>query len=247
MHEFTGSFLVIFLIGTFTAAFVTGLAGFAFGMVAAAIWLHALSPVQVTALIVFYALLVQSHAVWKIRQVLNMRRLLPFIAGSAVGIPAGIGLLTWATPASLRLAVGVLLIAFSLYNLLRPKLPVVTQAQLSLDSAVGVCNGILAGSTGLAGILPMIWSGMRGWAGTEQRAVFQPTAVATFLMMIAWMGGTATLTLEIGRLFVIGLPALAAGTWLGWKLYGRLDEALFRKLVLWLLLASGAALVVNAL
>ena len=37
--------LIIFLIGTFLAAFVTGLAGFAFGMVAAAIWPDALSQI----------------------------------------------------------------------------------------------------------------------------------------------------------------------------------------------------------
>ncbi len=34
-----------------------------------------------------------------------------------------------------------------------------------------------------------------------------------------------------------------AGTWLGWKSYGRIDEAAFRKIVLYLLLASGLALV----
>ncbi|MGH8703228.1 MAG: sulfite exporter TauE/SafE family protein, partial [Burkholderiales bacterium] len=75
------------------------------------------------------------------------------------------------------------------------------------------------------------------------RAVFQPTAVATFLMTIIWLGGAGVLTADIARLFAIGLPALIAGTWLGWKLYGRLDEATFRKVVLGLLLASGVALV----
>jgi hypothetical protein len=34
------------------------------------------------------------------------------------------------------------------------------------------------------------------------------------------------------------------GTWLGFKLYGRLDDAAFRKAVLVLLLISGAALVI---
>jgi uncharacterized membrane protein YfcA len=42
--------LAIFLLGTFAAAFVTGLAGFAFGMVAAGIWLFALTPAQTTTL-----------------------------------------------------------------------------------------------------------------------------------------------------------------------------------------------------
>jgi uncharacterized protein len=36
---------------------------------------------------------------------------------------------------------------------------------------------------------------------------------------------------------------LFAGTWLGMKLYGRLDEATCRKIVLVLLLLSGAVLV----
>ena len=88
--------LAVFLVGAFTAAFVTGLAGFAFGMVAAAIWLHALTPTQTTALIVAYAFLVQGYAVWKLRRTLNVGRVIPFIAGSAVGIPAGIVILKWA-------------------------------------------------------------------------------------------------------------------------------------------------------
>lgn len=235
--------LAILLVGTFAAAFVTALAGFAFGMVATSIWLYALTPIQVTALIVAYALLVQGYAVWKLRRALNARRLTPFIAGSAVGIPAGVFVLKWASPPDLRIAVGVLLVGFSLYNLIRPKLPEAKKAGVALDTTVGVLNGLLGGSTGLGGILPTIWCGLRGWSKDEQRAVFQPTAVATFLLILVWLGGTGTITADIARLFAIGLPALIAGTWLGWKLYGRLDEATFRKTVLYLLLVSGVALV----
>ena len=38
-------------------------------------------------------------------------------------------------------------------------------------------------------------------------------------------------------------PALLAGTWLGLRLYGKLDEGGFRRVVLLLLLISGVALV----
>ena len=237
--------LAIFLAGAFVAAFVTGLAGFAFAMVAAAIWLHALTPTQAIVLIVAYALLVQGYAVWKLRRAMNFNRLLPFIVGSAVGIPIGLALLKWAAPSQLRIAVGVLLIAFSLYNLARPKLPEVKQAGALLDGSVGVFNGLLGAATGLGGILPTIWCGLRGWTKEEQRAVFQPTAAATFLMTIFWFGGSGTITADMVRLFVIGLPALIAGSWLGWKLFGRIDEATFRKIVLGLLLASGVMLVAS--
>src|SRR5262245_18750875 len=98
--------LAVFLCGTSVAAFVLGLVGFAFGIVAAGIWLHALTPAETTSLIAAYALLVQSHATWKLRRALNVRRLIPFIAGSAVGIPAGILALKWAPPSEIRTAAG---------------------------------------------------------------------------------------------------------------------------------------------
>ena len=112
------------------------------------------------------------------------------------------------------------------------------------DAGVGLLNGILAGITGLAGILVTIWCGLRGWPKDQQRAVFQPVAVAIFAMSALWLGAKATISSETIRLFFFGLPALLAGTWLGLKLYGRVNEATFRKVVLMLLLLSGVALLV---
>lgn len=237
--------VAVFLIGTFAAAFVAGLAGFAFGLIAAAIWLHALSPAEAAALVVAYALLVQGYAVWKLRRAIDVARVVPFFIGSAIGIPGGIVVLRLASATHLRIGVGALLIVFSLYNLVRPKLPHLTSAGRGADGVIGLLNGALAGSTGLGGILPAIWSGVRGWTRDEQRAVFQPTAVITFAMTIAWLGGSGAVTWQIVQLFMFGLPALAAGTWLGWAFYGRLDEASFRQVVLLLLLASGLILIAS--
>jgi hypothetical protein len=46
------------------------------------------------------------------------------------------------------------------------------------------------GSTGLASILIVIWSALRGWQRDEQRAPFQPTGVATFLITMIGLAGT---------------------------------------------------------
>jgi len=45
-------------------------------------------------------------------------------------------------------------------------------------------------------------------------------------------------------LFILGLPVLAIGTWIGWTVYDKLDEGLFRKGVLVRLLVSGIAFAV---
>jgi uncharacterized membrane protein YfcA len=60
-----------------------------------------------------------------------------------------------------------------------------------------------------------------------------------------WLGGMGLVGAETLHLFVIGLPVLLAGTWVGLRLYARLDEAGFRKVVLILLLISGLSLVVR--
>jgi uncharacterized protein len=236
--------LLLFAAGAFAAAFVTGIAGFAFGIVAASVWLHVLPPAQSTALIVAYGLIVQGVSVWKLRKAVKWSRLAPFLIGGAIGVPAGLGALHWASAAQLRIAVGALLILFSLYGLARPKLASASRAGVAADGAVGILNGAIGGATGLAGIAGVVWSSMRGWTPPEQRAVFQPAGVAVFAMTAIWLGGAGMVGLDTLKLFLIGLPALAIGTWAGLKAFGHLNEAAFRRIVLALLLLSGLSLVV---
>jgi uncharacterized membrane protein YfcA len=114
-------------------------------------------------------------------------------------------------------------------------MPAVKRGAGSAD-AVGTLNGILGGATGLAGVIVTIWCGVRGWPKDVQRTVFQPVGVTVFAMSAAWLGTRGEIDRDTVGLFFLGLPALAAGTWLGLKLFGRLDEFAFRKVVLFLLL-----------
>src|SRR5262245_50539352 len=236
--------LPLFLLATFAGALVAGLSGFAFGLVVSAIWLYILTPLQTATLIIAFGLIVQGYSVWKLRAALDWKKLWPFVAGAAVGVPAGVSILTWANPADVRMGVGVFLVLYSLYALLRPAIPPVKAGGAAADAGIGFLNGVLGGITGLAGILVTIWCGLRGWPKDVQRAVFQPVAVAIFAMSALWIGVRGAVTPEAIKLFLTGLPALFAGTWLGLKLYGRLNEATFRKIVLALLLLSGVLLVV---
>ena len=234
----------LFLAATFAAALVAGLAGFAFGLVAAAVWLHIITPVQTAALIIAFGLAVQGYAVWKLRHALDWRRLMPFVIGAALGVPLGVVVLKFANPAHVRAGVGVLLVLYSLYGLVRPALRPLP-ANAAADAGVGFLNGILGGMTGLAGVLVTIWCGLRGWSKDEQRTVFQPVGVAIFAMSAVWLGVGGSFGGDTARLFLLGLPALLLGTWLGLTLYGRLDDTAFRKVVLVLLLVSGGALLLQ--
>jgi hypothetical protein len=180
MPELLSIEVAIFLCGTFAAAFVTSLSGFAFAMVAARsgfMRFHrrkrtpSSPPMRSSsrgmlcgsydACLIHIALCHSSWAarwefLWALRLYAGLHR---FISGSA-----------WACCC-----------LFSLYNLTRPQLPQMKQAGRAADGAVGVLNGIIGGATGLAGIVTVIWTSMRGWSRDEQRAVFQRPALQAFL------------------------------------------------------------------
>jgi uncharacterized membrane protein YfcA len=209
--------------------------------VAASLWLCILTPVQTAALIVAFGLIVQGYSVWKLREALDWQRLWPFIAGAAIGVPAGVTLLTWSDPRSVRIAVGIILVLYSVYAFYRPTLKFSGGGRAS-DGGIGFLNGVLGGLTGLAGILVTIWCNLRGWPKDLQRTVFQRVAVAIFLMSAIWLGAKGTVTAETAKFFVMGLPCVLGGTWLGLKLFGRINEATFRRIVLALLFLSGVTL-----
>jgi uncharacterized protein len=236
--------LPLFIVATFAGALVAGLSGFAFGLVAASIWLYILTPLQSASLIIAFGLIVQGYSVWKLRSALDWGRLWPFILGAALGVPVGVSILTWGDPGHVRRGVGIFLTLYSLYALFRPAVAPVKSPGAAADAVVGFLNGALGGITGLAGILVTIWCGLRGWPKETQRTIFQPVAVAIFLMSAFWLGAKGAVTAETVELFVIGLPFLAIGTWLGLKLFGRIDEATFRKIVLALLFLSGVTLLI---
>src|SRR6516225_7708202 len=135
--------VAIYLTATFAAALVTGVAGFAFGLVAAGVWLHILMPMQTATLIIAFGLVVQGISVWKLRHALRWSRLWPFLLGAAVGVPLGVAILGWARPDYVRLTVGVVLVLYSAYSLARPAMKPVKAGGATADAGVGFLNGIL--------------------------------------------------------------------------------------------------------
>jgi uncharacterized membrane protein YfcA len=167
----------------------------------------------------------------------------PFIIGGAIGVPIGTMLLTSINPEYLRTGVGVLLVLYSIYGLAQPAFKPI-KAGVAADASIGVLNGLFAGVTGLPGLIVTIWAQLRGWPKDVQRTVFQPVMLAAIVVNAVALSLAGAVTAETVKLYLLGLPMLLAGLWSGFKLYGKLDDAAFRKVILLLLLVSGLALVV---
>jgi uncharacterized protein len=98
--------------------------------------------------------------------------------------------------------------------------------------------------TAMPGAVPTLWCDLHGVSRLEQRGIVQPfmlvIQVAAILLMLQAPAGD---TLYWGT-FILVLPAVVAGTWIGLRLFGQVDGCGFRKAVLVLLMLSGATLIV---
>ena len=155
-------------------------------------------------------------------------------------------LLNHINPVYLRFGVGVLLVLYTVYGLARPAFKPM-KIKTRSDIAIGVVNGLVGGLTGLGGIVSTISCQWRGWPKDVQRAVFQPVLFAAFVVISISMGITGAFTSETLELYGLGFPFMLAGLWIGFKLYGTIDDETFRKAVLVLLLLAGLSLIVTAL
>jgi uncharacterized protein len=238
--------LIVFCIAAFIGGFASGLAGFAMGFIVTAVWLHLVTPVETIALVVGCSLWTQGYGVWKLRKSLNWGQIAPFILAGTAGVPLGIIMLGSFNPDYVRAGIGILLLVYGCHGLLQPRFNPLHVGK-SVDAGIGFLNGALCGLTGLPGFIITVWCQMRGWPKDMQRTVFQPVmlaaSVATGLSLIA----TRQITWRIGELYLIALPALIAGLWLGFQLYGKLDDASFRKVLLWLLVFAGVTLLAGSL
>jgi hypothetical protein len=241
-----GLVFTLFALAAFAGGFVSGLSGFAMGLIVSGVWLHIITPMQTATLIAGYGLLTQGYGIFKLRHALDLQKAWPLALGTVIGIPVGVSILSYLNPAYLRFGVGVLLAIYSIYGLSRPVFAPVKIGR-GADIAIGISNGLLGGLTGLGGVISTISCQWRGWPKDVQRAVFQPVLFVAFVVISMSQAAAGSITRNTLTLYALGVPFLVAGLWSGFKLFGKIDDEIFRKTVLVLLLFAALSLIAPAL
>jgi uncharacterized membrane protein YfcA len=233
-------------LAAFLGGIVCGFAGFAFSAVAGAILLHVLEPLLAIPLMMLCSIMSQVTSLTVLRRLIAWRETLPLLIGGAAGVPLSLYLLTLVEPHTFRIAFGVFLASYALYMLARPAAAIMARAYSSFaHSAVGFAGGFVGGLTAMPGALPVIWCDLRGVPKEQQRGTIQPFILGMqILAVVTLLCIPGAVHRDLVTHAVLALPALAAGTFIGVSLFGRLDERKFRQAILLLLLMSGAAMIV---
>lgn len=243
MLDLTTSLVVS--LAVFAGAFVSGLAGFAFSAVAGAILLHVFPSREAVPLMMVCSVVIQIINLWALRQSIHWSGSIPLIAGGLLGIPIALHLLQSTDTHSLRLGFGFIVTLYAGYMLFRrPMADVGSRAASRYAVAlIGFGGGLVGGLTAMPGAVPTIWCDMRGMSKGGQRGLVQPFIAVMQVFAVALLLGQQSLSSKIALDLAVSAPAMLAGAALGILAFRHVNELAFRKIILVMLLLSGAALV----
>jgi uncharacterized membrane protein YfcA len=174
-------------------------------------------------------------------------RLIPVLLGMMPGILVGVTVLLIAGPVTAKAVAGVVVMIAAALPLLAPRFQLKVSMQTPVGVAAGFMGGALGGIAAMSG--PLVFSfllakGLRGRDFTKEASLFLVLSAALLTILLSSSTRFDWLDLAISTLAVV---PVAIGMLFGQRLRDRIPAESFKKIVLVVLLASGAGLTLKAL
>jgi uncharacterized protein len=248
MSEADPARLLLILLVIFGGGVVKGAIGFGFPLLTtplvSALWdaRHAVLLISVASLTNNIGVVAQGGGNRP-----TFRRFILLLAGLVVGTVGGALLLARVSSSVLSIVVGCAALAFAAVATLKPDLAVPPRLERYLALPMGICGGILGGSTTISG--PFIASYTHALKLSKREFVF--------FLSLMYLVGASLQTVSYAALGLFDALAVALslasmvpnllGVWLGLRIQRRIDSDLFRKLVVIVIGVSGFSLVVRGI
>lgn len=230
--------LVYIAIAILAGSILRGISGFGFSLTLIVVMSLFMSPAKATSYILLWEILasiVHLPFVWRQVQWKTVKWL---TVGVLIGTPLGVALLVYIPPAPMTILINATVIILSLimlkgYHLSRHLTPLET-------TGTGIISGIINGASANGGppVILLFFSSPSG------AAAGRASIIAYFLFTDLWASaifvqqGMTNFNTLLGAL--IYTPLIVVGLWIGSKLYGKIEEKRFKKIVIsGLLVISG--------
>lgn len=233
---------VLIELGVMAAYIVFGIAGFGTALIAGPVLINFMALSRIIPLLVLLDFIAAFGNLLPSRQSVVKPELLRLLPCMAVGCTLGVVFLLNLKSDVLLLLMGLFITTYALYSLLIKVRP----AQLAAGWAVpmGTVGGLFGALFGSGGFLYAIYLNSRLSSKEQVRAtqaalISCSTIVRLSLFLLAGVYAEMPLLMLAACLF----PAMAIGSWIGRSLTMKLSREAFVRLVTWLVLASGIALI----
>jgi uncharacterized membrane protein YfcA len=196
-----------------------------------------------TPLVALIAVLLSFAIIVKDWRIIDLKSTWRLLVSSIPGIPLGLLLINGPYEHTGKILLALIIIGFSLYSLLRPRLFTLRQEWTAYP--FGFLAGILGGAYNTNGPPVIIYGTIRRWPPDRFRATLQGYFFPSGLIIIAGHGLGGLWTTAVGSHFLLSLPAVLLSMWIGNRLNRVIPQGRFDQYVHLLLILIGAMLFVQ--
>lgn len=227
---------VIVFFGILTQSMI----GFGVALICMPLLIHIFDPATAATLVAIFSLPLQLIIIWRYRRALVIRPFWRVMVASVIGIPFGVLLLTRLDRAVILGMLGILLISYALYSLLRLRLPALRAP--GWGWGIGLLSGILSGAYNTGGPPLVIYGTCLRWSPEQFKANLQALLLVNSLLVITSHIIAGHVNPVVLQNLVVALPMVIVGTAAGFWLSRYVNETIFRRVVLVALLVIGVQL-----
>lgn len=228
----------------FFASLIQSLSGFGFAVIVMPLITFIVGLQTAAPMVALTALAVYSINLIRYRRAMNLREVLRLGIASVFGVPLGIWILINVDETLVKEVMGLILIAYAVYALVRPMASWVPSRYWAYPA--GFLSGCLAGAYNAPGPPVIVFGSLRQWPRDEFRAVLQAIFFVNSALVITSHLIARRITGEVLFFSVCALPALALGILTGSRLDRRVDRNRFRTIVKVMILILGVMLTFGA-
>jgi len=233
---------LVIVLGIAAAYVVFGIAGFGTALVAGPVLIHFMPLSRIIPLLVLLDFVAAFGNWLPARKAVARHELVRLLPCMAVGCTVGVVFLLRLKADVLLLLMGLFVSGYALYSLAVKSRPARLNTWWALPA--GTVGGLFGALFGSGGFLYALYLNARLDSSEQARAtqsalISCSTVVRLGLFLLAGVYADTALLL----LAVVLLPVMAIGLWCGRQLTRRLSREAFIRMVTWLVLASGLALI----
>jgi len=230
------SALVIAVIVYF-AILTQAISGSGLALVAMPLLIGVLPTLEAATLVSLMSITTQLIMLMRYYRALTFQGLWPLILGALVGIPIGILALSSLDQRLILTVLGVILIAYSLYGLFAPQIPPITNRKWAY--VFGLISGLLHGAYNTGGPPYVIYGVSQRWSPPQFKCNLQVLLMVNTSSVVIAHIAAGHVTVDVLGNYLIALPMILLGAFTGFILDRYIDDKIFRKIVLVVLLVIG--------
>lgn len=234
------SVIIIFFIIAFSS-FVQTASGFGIALIATPLLINQIGIVMTIPLMALIAMLCRVVMLIHYHAHFNLAEVWRLMVSALIGVPLGFFLYISMDKHTVEIVLGVIVVGYALFSLISPSVPPMDDNRWAYG--FGFIAGILGGAYNMGGMPAVIYGTGRKWSPKTFKGNLQLVALVTGTFIIFTRGINGEYTPDILGLMLIGIPATVIGALLGFGSDRYLRGALFRRMVLVLMLLIGIDLI----